>query len=70
MINSVFSLTSIPISREVARAVARIIALALDLESDFFDRPEMLSTDPIAVLRLIHYEGKSKTSHTQGISVI
>ncbi|XP_021912684.1 2-oxoglutarate-Fe(II) type oxidoreductase isoform X2 [Carica papaya] len=42
---------------EVARAVARIIALALDLEVDFFDKPEMLGK-PIAVLRLLHYEGK------------
>ncbi|ONK66809.1 uncharacterized protein A4U43_C06F12200 [Asparagus officinalis] len=41
----------------VAREVARIIALALDLEAGFFDKPEMLG-DPIAVLRLLHYEGK------------
>ncbi|XP_019078621.2 2-oxoglutarate-Fe(II) type oxidoreductase hxnY isoform X1 [Vitis vinifera] len=41
---------------EVAKAVARIIALALDLERDFFDKPEMLG-DPIATLRLLHYEG-------------
>ncbi|KAJ8436533.1 hypothetical protein Cgig2_026648 [Carnegiea gigantea] len=41
---------------EVARAVARIIALALDLDANFFDKPEMLGT-PIAVLRLLHYEG-------------
>ena len=44
------------LSREVARAVARIIALALDLDANFFDKPEMLGT-PIAVLRLLHYEG-------------
>lgn len=42
--------------REVVRKVARIIALALDLEADFFDRPEMLD-EPIAILRLLHYEG-------------
>lgn len=42
----------------VAREVARIIALALDLDAGFFDRPEMLG-DPIAVLRLLHYEGKA-----------
>ncbi|RVW96372.1 2-oxoglutarate-Fe(II) type oxidoreductase [Vitis vinifera] len=41
---------------EVAKAVARIIALALDLERDFFDKPEMLG-NPIATLRLLHYEG-------------
>lgn len=43
--------------REVAKAVARIIALALDLEVDFFDKPEMLG-EPIATLRLLHYEGE------------
>ncbi|XP_031249247.1 2-oxoglutarate-Fe(II) type oxidoreductase hxnY-like isoform X2 [Pistacia vera] len=42
---------------EVAKAVARIIALALDLEVDFFDKPEMLG-EPIATLRLLHYEGQ------------
>ncbi|KAK1592899.1 hypothetical protein Q3G72_032206 [Acer saccharum] len=31
--------------REVAKAVARIIALALDLEVDFFDKPEMPALD-------------------------
>lgn len=43
-------------NRRVAKEVARIIALALDLPSDFFDRPEMLG-EPIATLRLLHYEG-------------
>ncbi|XP_044464907.1 2-oxoglutarate-Fe(II) type oxidoreductase hxnY isoform X2 [Mangifera indica] len=42
---------------EVAKAVARIIALALDLEVGFFDKPEMLG-EPIATLRLLHYEGQ------------
>jgi hypothetical protein len=42
--------------REVARAVARIIALALDLKVDFFDQTEMFG-EPIATLRLLHYEG-------------
>ncbi|KAF5458973.1 hypothetical protein F2P56_022965 [Juglans regia] len=42
---------------EIGRAVARIIALALDLEADFFDKPEMLGK-PIATLRLLHYEGQ------------
>ncbi|GMH03334.1 hypothetical protein Nepgr_005173 [Nepenthes gracilis] len=43
---------------EVAREVARIIALALDLDVNFFDRPEMLG-EPIANLRLLHYEGQA-----------
>ncbi|CAO2161383.1 unnamed protein product [Urochloa humidicola] len=41
----------------VAKSVTRIIALALDLDVDFFDRPEMLG-EPIATLRLLHYEGQ------------
>ncbi|KAK3436751.1 hypothetical protein EUGRSUZ_C01476 [Eucalyptus grandis] len=40
----------------VAKVVTRIIALALDLEADFFDKPEILG-EPIATLRLLHYEG-------------
>ncbi|KAF8400896.1 hypothetical protein HHK36_014199 [Tetracentron sinense] len=42
---------------EVGKAVARIIALALDLDGDFFDKKEMLG-QPIATLRLLHYEGR------------
>ncbi|CAL1396248.1 unnamed protein product [Linum trigynum] len=42
---------------EVARVVARIIALALDLEADFFDKPEMLG-QPIAIMRLLRYGGQ------------
>ncbi|XP_020099943.1 2-oxoglutarate-Fe(II) type oxidoreductase-like isoform X1 [Ananas comosus] len=41
----------------VAKQVARIIALALDLDANFFDKPELLG-DPIATLRLLHYEGQ------------
>ncbi|CAA6660977.1 unnamed protein product [Spirodela intermedia] len=41
----------------VARAVARLLALALDLGVDFFDKPEILG-QPIAILRLLHYEGR------------
>ncbi|XP_072981061.1 azadirone synthase LFS-like isoform X2 [Typha angustifolia] len=41
----------------VAQAVSRIIALALNLDVSFFDKPEMLGK-PIATLRLLHYEGK------------
>ncbi|KAJ6295942.1 hypothetical protein OIU76_026759 [Salix suchowensis] len=42
---------------EVARAIARIIALALDLEADFFDKPEILG-QPLAFLRLLKYPGQ------------
>jgi isopenicillin N synthase-like dioxygenase len=48
--------------RRVAKSVARIIALALDLDMDFFDGPEMLAK-PIATLRLLHYEGGQNTGH-------
>ncbi|GJU26002.1 3-oxoacyl-[acyl-carrier-protein] reductase 4-like protein [Tanacetum coccineum] len=36
------------------KKIARLIALALDLDADFFDRSEMFG-NPIAVLRLLHY---------------
>ncbi|CAM8907469.1 unnamed protein product [Rhodiola kirilowii] len=49
----------------VAKAVARIIALALNLDGDFFDKPELLG-EPIATLRLLHYEGK-KSDPMEGI---
>ncbi|CAL5419381.1 unnamed protein product [Camellia sinensis] len=45
----------------VAKAISRIIALALNLEVDFFDRQEMLGK-PIANLRLLHYEGRVSDS--------
>ncbi|KVI11565.1 Non-heme dioxygenase N-terminal domain-containing protein [Cynara cardunculus var. scolymus] len=41
----------------VVRKIARLIALALDLDPDFFERPEMLGK-PIAILRLLHYGGQ------------
>ncbi|XP_059634909.1 2-oxoglutarate-Fe(II) type oxidoreductase hxnY isoform X3 [Cornus florida] len=41
----------------VVKAVARIIALALEIEVDYFDRQEILGK-PIATLRLLHYEGQ------------
>jgi isopenicillin N synthase-like dioxygenase len=41
----------------VGRRVARLIALALKLEADFFDKPEILE-EPNAILRLLHYVGK------------
>lgn len=43
---------------EVGRKIAKLIALALDLDVDFFNKPGMLD-EPIAVLRLLHYEGKA-----------
>ena len=43
--------------REVAKSVGRLVALALDLEIHFFDKPEMLG-EAIATLRLLHYDGK------------
>ncbi|CAL5350350.1 unnamed protein product [Camellia sinensis] len=46
-----------PFESEVAKAISRIIALALNLEVDFFDRQEMLGK-PIANLRLLYYEGR------------
>lgn len=51
-----FLIYSLGAFREVSRAVSKIIALALDLEIDFFDKPKMLG-EPIATLRLLHYEG-------------
>jgi len=41
----------------VAKLVARIIAIALDLEADVFEKPEIFG-EPIADLRLLHYEGR------------
>ncbi|GMH16521.1 hypothetical protein Nepgr_018362 [Nepenthes gracilis] len=43
---------------EVAREVARMIALALDLEANYFDKPDILG-EPLAILRLLHYEGQA-----------
>ncbi|KAL9228131.1 hypothetical protein vseg_003743 [Gypsophila vaccaria] len=42
---------------EVGRAVARIIALALGLDANFFDKPEILEK-PLSLLRLLHYEAQ------------
>nr|KAJ0195651.1 hypothetical protein LSAT_V11C700387950 [Lactuca sativa] len=42
---------------EVVKNIARFISLSLDLDSYFFERPEMLG-NPIAILRLLHYEGQ------------
>ena len=44
---------------KVAKAIVRLIALALNLEIDYFDREE-IAGKPIAVLRLLYYEGKDQ----------
>ncbi|CAA7036735.1 unnamed protein product [Microthlaspi erraticum] len=46
----------------VCRSIARIMALALDLDAGYFDTPEMLG-NPIADMILFHYEGISDPSH-------
>ncbi|KAK7358377.1 hypothetical protein VNO77_00304 [Canavalia gladiata] len=40
---------------EVGKAVAKLVALALDLDASFFDKPEILG-EPIAITRLLHYQ--------------
>ncbi|KAJ0234583.1 Non-hem dioxygenase N-terminal domain-containing protein [Hirschfeldia incana] len=45
----------------VCKAIAKLLALALDLDAYYFDSPEMLGK-PISTLRLLHYEGKSDPS--------
>ncbi|KAL1221565.1 2-oxoglutarate-dependent dioxygenase 33 [Cardamine amara subsp. amara] len=42
--------------RRVCKSIARIMALALDLDVNYFDTPEMLG-NPIADMILFHYEG-------------
>ncbi|CAN8277949.1 unnamed protein product [Cochlearia groenlandica] len=41
----------------VSKAIAKVLALALDLDVDYFDIPEMLGK-PISTMRLLHYQGK------------
>ncbi|EFH52044.1 hypothetical protein ARALYDRAFT_905838 [Arabidopsis lyrata subsp. lyrata] len=45
----------------VCKAIARVLALALDVDGDYFDKPEMLG-NPLAFMRLLHYEGMSDPS--------
>nr|XP_043619179.1 2-oxoglutarate-Fe(II) type oxidoreductase hxnY-like isoform X2 [Erigeron canadensis] len=50
---------------QVVRKIARLIALALDLDTNYFDQPEMLGK-PIAILRLLHY-GSQLSDPAKGI---
>ncbi|PKA63397.1 S-norcoclaurine synthase 1 [Apostasia shenzhenica] len=50
----------------VAKDVVKLIALALGLDAGFFDKPEMLG-EPIATLRLLHYEGDIISNPATGI---
>lgn len=47
--------------RRVCKAIARILALALDLDGNYFGTSEMLG-NPIAYMRLLHYEGDNVNS--------
>lgn len=42
--------------RKLSRRVAGLIALALNLDQTYFDKPGLLD-DPMAALRLLHYSG-------------
>ncbi|CAB62320.1 putative protein [Arabidopsis thaliana] len=42
-------------------AIARVLALALNVDGDYFDTPEMLG-NPLTFMRLLHYEGMSDPS--------
>lgn len=42
--------------RRVSKDIGRLLALALDLDANYFDTPEMLGK-PIATMRLLHYQG-------------
>lgn len=45
------------IFRNVGRAIGRIIALALDLNVDFFDQPEILGNKTASYSNMFHYGG-------------
>ncbi|KAG7633488.1 Oxoglutarate/iron-dependent dioxygenase [Arabidopsis suecica] len=45
----------------VCKAIARVLALALNVDGDYFDTPEMLG-NPLTFMRLLHYEGMSDPS--------
>jgi isopenicillin N synthase-like dioxygenase len=44
--------------RILCKKVSRLLALALNLEETYFDKPG-ITDDPIATLRLLHYSGQS-----------
>ncbi|CAN8289932.1 unnamed protein product [Cochlearia groenlandica] len=46
---------------KVSKDIARLLALALDLDVNYFDKPEMLGK-PIATMRLLRYQGISDPS--------
>ncbi|KAH0903251.1 hypothetical protein HID58_042754 [Brassica napus] len=48
--------------RRVCKSIARIMALALDLDVNYFDTPDMLR-NPIADMILFHCEGDSFSNH-------
>ncbi|XP_071686471.1 azadirone synthase LFS-like [Rutidosis leptorrhynchoides] len=50
---------------EVVRKIARLIALALDVDANFFNQPDILGK-PIATLRLLHY-GAQVSDPVKGI---
>ncbi|CAN8277953.1 unnamed protein product [Cochlearia groenlandica] len=45
----------------VCKCIAKLLALALDLDVDYFNNPIMLGK-PISTMRLLHYKGKSDPS--------
>lgn len=47
--------------RKLSIRVSRLIALALNLEETFFEKPG-ITDDPMASLRLLHYSGQSHFS--------
>jgi isopenicillin N synthase-like dioxygenase len=46
----------------LAESLARLIALALNLEESFFDQPGLLDKT-VSMMRLIHYSGQSLALH-------
>jgi isopenicillin N synthase-like dioxygenase len=49
----------------VCKAIARVLALALNVDGDYFDTPEMLG-NPLTFMRLLHYEG---TDSVMGLQI-
>jgi hypothetical protein len=53
--------------RKLSKRVSRLIALALNLEETYFEKPG-ITDDPKATLRLLHYSGQSHFSVGEGQS--